>query len=90
MSNEINVLTPYELYVCSFYDKVGERSVLVSMHETTGDAIRRFEKACSAAELSDIKKDLVLYRIGVFNTRTLEITPIDKDILKEGVDVISE
>lgn len=78
------------LYVCSVFDKVRNRSIFVTMHETTEDAEREFTRFLSAPQLSAIKNDLVLYLVGTFDPVKLDLIGEDACVLKEGVNVVIE
>ena len=75
------------LFICSVFDKVKDKSVFITMNETSDDAIRDFIRSVSNPHLKEIKNDLVLYHIGYFDAKTLEINPWEKTILKEGASV---
>lgn len=78
------------LFVCSVFDKVKNKSIFVTMHETIDDAGREFTRTVSLPQLSGIKNDLVLYLVGTFDPVKLELIGEDACVLKEGVNIVIE
>lgn len=75
------------LVVSSVFDSLRNESVMVTMNENDGTAIREFCHFMSSPDFRFIKNDLILYKFGEFDIHTLEFIPCEKTVLKVGSDV---